>query len=55
MISCSGQQLILAKKLEILAATLPVNFKAYFIDQNRVPQIHHELSNFVREWFVVLC
>ena len=45
------------QKLEILVATsTTVNFKAYFMDQNRVPQIHHELSAFVIEdglWYYV--
>ena len=33
-----------------------VEFKAYFLDENRQPQIHHELSNFAKElgkWFFV--
>ncbi len=33
-----------------------VEFKAYFLDANREPQIHHELSNFIKElgkWFFV--
>lgn len=33
-----------------------VEFKAYFLDENRQPQIHHENSNFVKElgkWFFV--
>lgn len=33
-----------------------VEFKAYFSDTNRKPQIHHELSNFRKElgkWFFV--
>lgn len=33
-----------------------VEFKAYFLDENGQPQIHHELSNFRKElgkWFFV--
>lgn len=33
-----------------------VEFKAYFLDENRQPQIHHETSNFAKElgkWFFV--
>jgi SEC-C motif domain protein len=33
-----------------------VEFKAYFLDENRQPQIHHEISNFAKElgkWFFV--
>lgn len=33
-----------------------VEFKAYFLDPNHEPQIHHELSNFAKElgkWFFV--
>ncbi len=33
-----------------------VEFKAWFLDGNRQPQIHHEISNFVKElgkWFFV--
>ena len=33
-----------------------VEFKAYFLDANQEPQIHHELSNFAKElgrWFFV--
>lgn len=33
-----------------------VEFKAYFLDADREPQIHHELSNFQKElgrWFFV--
>ena len=33
-----------------------VEFKAYFLDVNRQPQVHHERSKFVRElgkWFFV--
>ncbi len=33
-----------------------VEFKAYFLDETRQPQIHHERSNFVKElgkWFFV--
>lgn len=44
-------------KLEIIKATLTtVEFKAYFLDKNKMPQLHHELSTFVEEegvWFYV--
>jgi SEC-C motif domain protein len=33
-----------------------VEFKAYFLDENGQPQIHHEISNFAKElgkWFFV--
>ena len=33
-----------------------VEFKAYFLDENRQPQIHHERSNFAKvlgKWFFV--
>jgi SEC-C motif domain protein len=33
-----------------------VEFKAYFLDENSQPQIHHEISNFAKElgkWFFV--
>ena len=33
-----------------------VEFKAYFLDENKQPQIHHETSNFRKElgrWFFV--
>ena len=33
-----------------------VEFKAYYLDSNSVPNIHHEVSNFVKElgkWFFV--
>ena len=33
-----------------------VEFKAYFLDENRQSQIHHETSNFIKElgkWFFV--
>ena len=52
------------QKLEILAATRgekadkkgTVEFKAYYLDEDRQPQIHHENSNFAKElgkWFFV--
>ncbi len=45
------------QKLEIISATEnTVEFKAYFLDENKQNQIHHEFSNFVEEndmWFYV--
>jgi len=52
------------KKLEIIATTNgnstdkqgTVEFKAYYLDENQKPQIHHENSNFRKElgkWFFV--
>jgi SEC-C motif-containing protein len=45
------------QKLEIISFTEnTVNFKAYFIDENKDNKIHHELSTFVFEngsWFYV--
>jgi SEC-C motif-containing protein len=52
------------QKLEILSKIAgeaqdkrgTVEFKAYFWDTNRQPQIHHEISNFAKElgkWFFV--
>ncbi|MBC5841765.1 MAG: hypothetical protein K2Y30_13905 [Flavobacteriaceae bacterium] len=45
------------QKLEIVQATATtVTFKAYYMDFNRQPQIHHELSTFVQEdglWYYV--
>lgn len=45
------------QKLEIIVATnTTVAFKAYFIDLNTMPQVHHELSTFVKEeglWYYV--
>ena len=45
------------QKLEVLNSTgTTVEFKAYFLDQNKRPQIHHEFSTFVQEdgiWFYV--
>lgn len=45
------------QKLEIVSATEnTVEFKAYFIDTNRVNQVHYEFSTFKREngsWFYV--
>jgi len=45
------------QKLEIIAATEnTVEFKAYFLDENKQNQIHHEFSNFKQEkgnWFYV--
>ena len=44
-------------KLEILKATNNiVEFKAHYLDHNKTPQVHHELSTFVFEegaWFYV--
>ena len=52
------------QKLEIVSADKgdtkdkhgTVEFKAYFLDANGQPQIHHEISNFTKElgkWFFV--
>jgi SEC-C motif-containing protein len=52
------------QKLEIISTTKgtssdtrgTVEFKAYYLDANRQPQIHHEHSNFRKElgkWFFV--
>ena len=45
------------QKLEIISATEnTVEFKAYFIDQNNVNQVHYEFSAFKQEngsWFYV--
>ena len=45
------------QKLEIVVATEnTVEFKAYFLDENKQPQIHHEFSTFTKEnssWFYV--
>jgi SEC-C motif domain protein len=45
------------QKLEIIAATEnTVEFKAYFLDENKQNQIHHEFSTFIKEignWFYV--
>jgi SEC-C motif-containing protein len=45
------------QKLEIISATEnTVEFKAYFIDENNVNQVHYEFSNFKQEngsWFYV--
>jgi SEC-C motif-containing protein len=45
------------QKLEIISATEnTVEFKAYFLDENKQNQIHHEFSTFVKEngsWFYV--
>ncbi len=45
------------QKLEIISATEnTVEFKAYFLDENRQNQIHHEFSTFVKEnasWYYV--
>ena len=52
------------QKLEIVSTTEggakdkkgTVEFKAYYLDSNKEPQIHHENSNFVKElgkWFFV--
>lgn len=52
------------QRLEIIAKSAgeakdkkgTVEFKAYFIDANGAPQIHHELSNFAKElgkWFFI--
>jgi SEC-C motif-containing protein len=43
------------QKLEIISSTEnTVEFKAYFLDENKQNQIHHEFSTFVKEngsWF----
>lgn len=43
------------QKLEIIASTEnTVEFKAYFLDENKINQIHHEFSTFMQEngsWF----
>ena len=43
------------RKLEIIAATEnTVEFKAYFQDENKYNQIHHEFSTFIKkngDWF----
>jgi len=45
------------QKLEVLNFTATtIEFKAYFLDQNKRPQIHHEFSTFVQEdgiWYYV--
>lgn len=45
------------QKLEVLHATeTTVAFKAYYLDKNKKPQIHHEFSTFVQEegnWYYV--
>lgn len=45
------------QKLEIISATdNTVEFKAYFMDENNVNQVHHEFSTFEQEngsWFYV--
>jgi len=45
------------QKLEIISFTEnTVEFKAYFLDEHKVPQIHHEFSTFKQEngsWFYV--
>jgi SEC-C motif-containing protein len=45
------------QRLEIISATEnTVEFKAYFIDENNVNQVHHEFSTFKQEngsWFYV--
>lgn len=45
------------QKLEIISATEnTVEFKAYFLDENNVNQVHHEFSTFKQEngsWFYV--
>ncbi len=45
------------QKLEIISATEnTVEFKAYFLDENRAKQVHHEFSTFKQEngsWFYV--
>ena len=38
------------QKLEVLKSTpTTVEFKAYYLDQNKQPHIHHEFSSFVQE------
>ena len=45
------------QKLEIISSTEnTVEFKAYFLDKNKVTQVHYELSTFKKEngsWFYV--
>ena len=45
------------QKLEIINSTEnTVEFKAYYLDHNKVPQIHHEKSTFIffqNNWFYV--
>lgn len=45
------------QKLEVLKSTeTTVEFKAYYLDQNKVAQIHHEFSTFKQEegdWYYV--
>lgn len=45
------------QKLEIISfAENTVEFKAYFIDENKISQTHHELSTFILEdgiWYYV--
>lgn len=45
------------QKLEVIKSTEnTVEFKAFFLDQNKVPQIHHEFSSFIQEngfWYYV--
>jgi SEC-C motif-containing protein len=45
------------QKLEILNSTEnTVEFKAYYLDHNKVPQIHHEKSTFIffqNNWYYV--
>ena len=45
------------QKLEVLKSKpTTVEFKAYYLDQNKQPHIHHEFSSFVQEnriWYYV--
>jgi SEC-C motif-containing protein len=45
------------QKLEIInSAENSVEFKAYYLDENKIPQIHHEKSSFIlfqNNWFYV--
>jgi SEC-C motif-containing protein len=45
------------QKLEVVSVTsTTVEFKAYYLDYNKKPQIHHELSTFIKEdglWYYV--
>lgn len=45
------------QKLEVIEATeTTVEFKAYFLDRNKMPQQHHEMSTFIQEqglWYYV--
>jgi SEC-C motif-containing protein len=45
------------QKLEIINSTEnTVEFKAYYLDQNNIPQIHHEKSTFIlfqNNWYYV--